>query len=136
MRSGRRIRHGLLLCALALAVLGMHHLALGPQPAGCHQPAPLSMTSHDGGSNAGVLVDAPSARPSGGPATDHGHDLLHMCLAVLNAAAWLLLLAVLWTAAGTIGQVAARPRSFVRRASRQLRPAGRPLLLSICVSRT
>jgi hypothetical protein len=117
------------MCALALAVLGMHHLALGPQQAGCHQPVAAS----PGG---GAHLDAPAARSSGGPATDNGHDLLHLCVAILNAAAWLLLLAVAWTAAGDTWQPAARSRSFVRRTWRRRRPAGRPLLLSICVLRT
>jgi hypothetical protein len=129
------MRHGLLLCALALAVLGMHHLALGPQQAGCHQPEPVA-TSPGGGANLGANLGAPAARPSGAPATDNGHDLLHLCVAILNAAAWLLLLAVAWTAAAGAGPPAARSRSFVRRTWRRRRPAGRSLLLSICVLRT
>src|SRR5881396_1438559 len=84
--AGIRMRRGLLLSALALAVLCMHHLALAPHPAGmaCHQTV-LAGTSWS------PDVDPPSALSADGPATGSGHDMLHPCLAVLGTAGWLLL---------------------------------------------
>jgi hypothetical protein len=120
MRPGvsMRIRQGLLLCALVLAVLGMHHLALAPDDAAprlCHQPA----------------------APSSGPAdsTGTGHDLMHPCLAILGASAWLFLFAWLSTAFGDGGLEAVRPRVLATRARRRRRSTGRSLLTSVCVLR-
>jgi hypothetical protein len=125
------MRRGLLLWALALAVLGMHHLALAPHPAGmaCHQPV-LAETQ------AGVLLDPPSAMSADEPAPGAGHDMLHVCLAVLNVAGWLLLLASLLMAVRRMSPPATnlRPR-VVRAAGWPLRPAGRSLLASVCVLR-
>jgi hypothetical protein len=112
-----RIQQGLLLCALVLAVLGMHHLVLAPDDAApqlCHQPA------------------APS---SGAPATDTGHDLMHPCLAILSAGAWLFLFAWLSTAFGDGGLKAVRPRVLATQARRRRRSTGRSLLTSVCVLR-
>lgn len=145
MGTGMRLRHGLLLCVLALAVLGMHHLALAPHTTSCHQPVPptTASASHMGGPSghasgvleAGMLTKPPSAHSAGGPATGTGHDLMHLCLAVLTAAGWLLLLTMLWTAVGEPERGTARLRLLATHAWRRRRTTGRSLLTSVCVLR-
>lgn len=146
VRSGAGIRIGrwTLLCTLALAVLGMHHLA--SQQMACHKPIPVSApTTHSHTPASGmsdltavvsaVVADAPSAQSSDGPASGASHDMMHLCLAILSATVWLLLLVLLSSAVGTENLVAARLRRFAGRAWRPLRPAGRSLLTSVCVLR-
>ena len=67
--------------------------------------------------------------------TGMGHDLLHLCLAVLGAAAGLLLLAWLLLAICTDAPMAGL-LLWVRRVRRPPGPAGRSLLTSLCVLRT
>ncbi|OLF09760.1 hypothetical protein BLA60_18445 [Actinophytocola xinjiangensis] len=122
MRSGAasRARQILLLCALALSVLGMHHVAAPSHAAG---PA---MTVE------AMTVEAPTVEP---PAGDHqpdtGHDLLHLCLVVLSAAVLLLVGWGLATTFPTGATRAGRPPAF----SRTRVVAGRSLLTSVCVLR-
>ncbi|PXY38136.1 hypothetical protein BA062_03480 [Prauserella flavalba] len=107
-----------LLCALALAVVAMHHVGSAPPAHG-----PESMPA----------VAAPAAHEH--PAPDHGsHDLFHLCLAVLAVVGGLLL------AAWFLGRV---PRAVppVRRAvplwagARAPPCSGRDILHLACVIR-
>jgi hypothetical protein len=108
----------LLLCALALGVVSMHHVALATSH---HEPC------HE--THATVT-------PAGPQAGSGGHDMLHPCLAVLHPAGGVLLLAWLLL---TVGSASHAPsvdlRPPVRRVWRLRRPAGRSLLTSVCVSR-
>jgi thiol-disulfide isomerase/thioredoxin len=137
MRSGlsRRTRQVLLLCALALSVIGMHHVPLSPH-------VTMSVEAHAGAmpeaeATSPVVVATPQARPAGGSGTGVGHDLLHMCLAVLYAAGGFLFLA--WLLASVTGGAPALKaglRPWSRRFWRPPRPAGRSLLTFVCVLRT
>ena len=108
----------LLPLALAFAVVGMHHVPSAPQ-------APTSQV---------MAVDTHGDDPVG----DHeapGHDLLHLCLVVLAAAAGVLLAWLLTpVTSGTPSPPSRRPG--VRTRSRRAPPAGRTLLTAVCVSRT
>ena len=127
--GGRQVRQLLLLCALALGVIGMHHLALTPHEtstATCHDRHVAIMLP------IAAPLDPPDARPAGEPSA--GHDLLHLCLAVLSAAGGFLLLGWLLLAVSSAFR-AAEPRTPVRRGRRLRRPAGRSLLTAVCVLR-
>lgn len=130
MRPGTalRARQVLLLCALTLSVLGMHHVALPPPGAG-HSTAAESMTSMTAPAMEGM---APVAQPSDDSGTGMGHDLLHLCLAVLGAAAVFLL--ATWLLA-TMGATRADPGGQRPPFPRAPRAAGRSLLASVCVLR-
>jgi hypothetical protein len=161
---GVRLPRSLLLCALTLAVLGMHHLALAPHSTGtaCHSagaptpqmsgadaPDPLASGVHGLGAvrpaalratargsatlGAGVLLGPSSASSADGPAS--GHDMLHLCLAVLGAVSWLFLLASLLAAVGGTSRPATGLRLRMVWAWRPRRPSGRSLLASVCVLR-
>lgn len=100
--STTRTVRWLLLCALAVGVIGMHHLGL---------------TGHHG--HDGPMVDVVVAMATGtetpeapetadccvtdpGPANHHGVELLlHLCLAMLAGAALLAALLVRWRGIGT-----------------------------------
>jgi Na+/H+-dicarboxylate symporter len=124
----RRTRQVLLLFALTLSVIGMHHVPMSPHctphaPTETHAPAQVAMST------------TAEAQPSCG-GTGMAHDLLHLCLAVLYAAGGLLLLA--WLLAAVGGGVPALAAGLVLAARRTWRPpgtAGRSLLTSICVLR-
>lgn len=101
----------LLPAILVMAVLGMHHLAGGPDhtgPAassGHHAPGPVvavagvdparagpavrCCSALSPGSSAGTVSEVPAHPPRDTAPADHGsgHDLLHMCLAILTALA-------------------------------------------------
>jgi hypothetical protein len=114
--TGARLRRWLLPLALTFSVLGMHHV-----PA---EPVEQVMTMAAHGSEPGAPVH-----------DDPGHDLLHLCLVVLAAAATLLLAWLLTPAtSGAPALVAHRPG--VRAQRRRAPPAGRALLTVVCVSRT
>jgi hypothetical protein len=128
---GRRTQRLLLLCALALSIIGMHHLALSSH---CPPQVTVLAGAHAGPPTATSLsAPAAEARPADDQPTDGtGHDmLLHLCLAVLCAAGGLLLLAWLSAAVGTSGVPtgAARSPPWVRH-------AWSLLLTSLCVMRT
>lgn len=116
-RSGTtsRVRRILLLCALTLSVLGMHHVAAPPQETG----------------HAAVVMESTVAAPADDPGHGPGHDLLHLCLVVLTAV--LLLAGRLRTATRStaVGSGTRRPPSFPRPPV----AAGRSLLTSVCVLR-
>ena len=110
VRVGTNVTQWLLLCVVLLGVVGMHHMATGHTPEQHHhatsqhsagdigsltdrpaQPVAVTtaMTSVDGG----CCVD--HARDATMPAPTHpagGHNLLHLCMAVIAAGAVLLLM--------------------------------------------
>jgi hypothetical protein len=140
MRSStaRRARQVLLLCALALSVIGMHQLVLAApgtphatMSAEAHTVAPpTAMTS-------GMApVAPPEVRPAGVPGSNKGHDLLHLCLAVLCATGGVLLLAWLLPVVSIGAPALADLRPWSRRVWRPPGTAGRSLLTSLCVLRT
>jgi hypothetical protein len=137
MRAGTatRIRQLLLLCALALAVVGMHHVVLAPHETmscGPHSPGGTHATHMAFGDQ----PPTPSVHTPGSPATG-GHDMLHLCLAVLGASGGLLLLLALLALAA--GGMVALPLGGLRlppgRARRPASTTGRSLLASVCVLR-
>ncbi|HEX8869550.1 MAG TPA: hypothetical protein VF821_28065 [Lentzea sp.] len=103
----RRLTQWVLLCALVLAVVGMHHVAAAETPHAGH-----SMSQQQ---------------------EPHEHDLLHLCLAVLVAAtvaltAWFLVRTAL-------PQLAALPSETPLSTPQRPPPGGRSLLTSLCVLR-
>ncbi len=109
----------LLLCALALAVVAMHHVPAGHDPVDSIAMS-ASATTH---------ADLPM------PGHDSGHAPLHECLAVLTAAVIILLLVTALLKYRAI-RVAVVRRCTVRRAARPPpAPAGRLLLAAHCVLR-
>jgi hypothetical protein len=132
MRSGTasRARQVLLLCALTLSVLGMHHVAPPSHGTGHSAMAEESMTMATAPATTSMT---PAAQPSGESGTGTGHNLLHLCLVVLCAAAVFLLATWLLATARATRAVPdnQRPPSFPRAPS----AAGRSLLASVCVLR-
>jgi hypothetical protein len=119
-------RQILLLCALTLSVLGMHHVALPP-----HETAHSVMAAESMATPA--MTDmSPAAQPSGDSGTGMGHDLLHLCLVVLCAAAVFLL--ATWLLA-TVRATRIDPGNQRRSFPQPPRVAGRALLASVCVLR-
>jgi hypothetical protein len=132
-----RVRQVFLLCALAIGIVGMHHLAASDDMAAAPPPTvvPMMSVSHDISSAvqafpSPAVVQHPSApMPS--------HDLMHLCLAVLWAVglALAVLWLLLWVSRGAL-------RSGVRSGPRQPRAPDRPpdrrgrtLLTSFCILR-
>ncbi|WP_051386297.1 hypothetical protein [Actinokineospora inagensis] len=99
-----------LLCAVLLGVVGMHH-----------------MTTSDPVMSVAVSVDGPSVDAD----AMAGHDLLHLCLAVLVAAVGLVVLWLLLVT-GSAAVPGTRSSRFVT--TPRAPPPGR-LLVSLCVSR-
>lgn len=128
MRSGTasRARQILLLCALTLSVLGMHHVTLPPHETGHSAMAEESMATP-------VMASMnPVAQPSADSGTGMAHDLLHLCLVVLCAAAVFLLTTWLLATVSTTRADPAHQRPPFPPAPRD---AGRSLLASVCVMR-
>jgi hypothetical protein len=113
------MRRWLLLCVLALAVIGMHHVASGTSGP-CPPETVISAAT------------TPQAYSAYEPTTCSGHDLLHLCLAVLGTAAGVLLA---WLLVAVGAAPAPRPRALAARSRRARRTAGRSLLTSVCVLR-
>ncbi|WP_460442286.1 DUF6153 family protein [Amycolatopsis stemonae] len=115
----------LLLCALALGVVAMHHV---PAEHGSMAPMPVSAAAHESLSMPGPQEPDRLSPP--------GHSPLHECLAVLTAVVVLLLVTVLL-------RRRPRPVALVRRPAGGRRvarppptaPAGRLLLAAHCVLR-
>ncbi len=123
MASGARSRtiQWILLCALFLGVVGMHHVNVSNGMSLAH--GSMSTSAHH-------------APPSEDPVPQPMHEMLHLCVAVLCAVVSLLLLVwlLLRTARPPTGHVlasAAWPRAPERLPPR----GGRDLLGSLCVSR-
>ena len=106
----RRLTQWVLLCALVFAVAGMHHVAAAESP----------HTGH-------AVSHQQEQQP-------HEHDLLHLCLAVLIAAAVVLLG---WFLVGTtLPQLAAARSEAPPSTPQRPPPGGRQLLTTLCVLRT
>jgi hypothetical protein len=104
----RRFTRWVLLCALVFSVVGMHHVAAAASPHAEHS------VSHE------------QQEP-------HEHDLLHLCLAVLVAAAVVL---TAWFLVRTaLPQLTARPRETPLSTPQRPPPGGRSLLTTLCVLR-
>ncbi|MFL6121527.1 hypothetical protein [Actinophytocola sp.] len=133
----RRTRQLLLMCALALSVIGMHHVPLSPH---CTPHVTMSAGTHAAGTAVSeTMIHAVAAAPDAQPNSDSGtgHDMLHLCLAVLWAAGGLLLLAWLLVAVGAGAPTpAATLLLWTRRVWRPPGTTGRSLLASLCVLRT
>jgi hypothetical protein len=117
----RAVTQWLLLCALLLGVVGMHHVAMSGEMA-----SGRDMTQ----------VTAHHQHSPEEPAPSPEHDVLHLCVAVLCAVVSMLLLA--WLLVRTTSQRTGRaPGSPAwSRAPGHPPPAGgRALLSSVCVLR-
>lgn len=118
-----KVQRVLLLFALALGVVAMHH---------------VGMADAAGGTAIHAMAD-PGPQAATGPG-DHDpggrHEILHLCLAVLGAAGALLLTVVLFLG------VSWRTTTFLRTTGsrgppgRARPPDGRSILTSLCVLRT
>lgn len=112
-------RRWLLLCVLAFALVGMHHM---PMTTPCEPQ--VAVASH--------AAEQPDSEPCHAP--EGGHDLLHLCLMVLGFVAGVALIWLLLAAGGVVGTLTHRLRTAGR--WRPPRFAGRSLLTAVCVSRT
>ncbi|MFJ8961864.1 hypothetical protein ACIRG5_20990 [Lentzea sp. NPDC102401] len=112
-----------LLCLLFLGVVGMHHVTAGADVPGGHAVMSLAAGSH--GEH---TPDEPEPAPS--------HDALHLCMAVLGAAASLLLLGwlLLRAARPATNEPTATP-PWPRTPDGPPPLGGRGLLSSLCVLR-
>lgn len=122
--TGKRVRQGLLLCALALAVLGMHHVAFGQ-----HE------TPSDGTHTAVMATSTDPAQPSHDSRSDTGHELMHLCLAVLSVTGGLLLTWLLMTVRTPARSAPGRVHPPAWHPWRLPATVGRSLLASVCVLR-
>ncbi|SDO58184.1 hypothetical protein SAMN05421507_10330 [Lentzea jiangxiensis] len=117
---GRTIQW-ILLCALFLGVVGMHHVNVSndvPSPHGT-----VSTSTH-------------GAHHPGDPAPEPTHDVLHLCVAVLTAVASLVLLAsLLLLTARRLVPVRVQATGVRPRAPDRPPRGGRDLLGSLCVLR-
>ncbi|TDD69934.1 hypothetical protein E1262_11225 [Jiangella aurantiaca] len=129
--------------AVAVLVLGivvMHHVAR-PEHDGSGGPgssamvdSPTAAVGHAEGADVSAASDSGVAD---GDAPSAGHGLLHLCLAVLTAAAvlvvgWLLLARRPWLPMSSFVAFRARPKP----SRAPPRPHGSALLMSLCVIRT
>ncbi|MFJ8961786.1 hypothetical protein ACIRG5_20600 [Lentzea sp. NPDC102401] len=106
----RRLTQWVLLCALVFSVVGMHHVATAETP---HADHTMSHQQE--------------------PEQPHEHDLLHLCLAVLVAAAVVLLGWFLVRTA--LPRLAALPAEPPLSTPQHPPPGGRQLLTTLCVLR-
>jgi hypothetical protein len=128
---------------LVLGILVMHHIARPSHDApAAHDSSVVQLQAADHGTNAD-MVGVADTRPGfagtavGDDAPPTGHDLLHLCLAVMTTAVvllvgWLLLSRRVWTMISPVlvfraGPVLARPPP---------RPRGSVLLVFLCMMRT
>lgn len=111
--TGLRLRKWLLLGMLAFALVGMHHVPAAP--CGSH----VAVAAH-------ASTDTQECH-----APEGGHDLLHLCLMVL-AFAVTFLLGWLFLGVDTAPERRRVPLGWWRPPG----PAGRSLLMSVCVLRT
>ena len=128
--TGTRLRQVLLLCALALAVIGMHQLAFAhdPSPGNAHEVVAMPSAMD-------VSAPAHSSTPDDG-GSDPVHDLMHLCLVVLCATGGFLLLAWLSRAIDGPAHTPHAVRGLLAATLwRPPRLAGRSLLSSVCLLR-
>lgn len=124
----------LLLCVLAFAVLGMHHTPFLTAHAAMADDSPAAAAMPEAPSSVSGMLEPPSA---GDPAPGAGHDLMHLCLAVLLAATGLVLLAS-WLVTTLSARTHVRrigARSSTHPGNRSPPRAGRSLLTSVCILR-
>jgi beta-lactamase regulating signal transducer with metallopeptidase domain len=132
-----RVRQVFLLCALAIGIVGMHHLTAGHDMAGAPSPTVVVMMSVSPDMSSAVQTFPSPAAAQNPNAPMPSHDVMHLCLAVLwaigiaIAVLWLLL----WVSRGAL-------RSGVPSGLRQTRAPDRPpdrrgrtLLTSFCILR-
>ncbi|QFU89684.1 hypothetical protein YIM_22530 [Amycolatopsis sp. YIM 10] len=129
-----RARQFLLLCALAFAVVGMHHLLTAPSShhGSSHETAAMAPAVHD---TAAAGEQRHGEQSPGSPAGSH--EMLHLCLAVLGGLGLgLLFLAAFWLRTGF--RKPAPERCPTRASWAKWRPpdrSGRSLLTTLCVHR-
>lgn len=128
---------------LVLGILVMHHVArTGHDALAVHEWSVVQPQGADHGLDAD-LAGVADTRPGyagiavGNDAPPTGHDLLHLCLAAMTAAAvllvgWLLLTRRVWTMIPPV--LVFRTRPVLARPPP--RPRGSVLLVSLCVMRT
>jgi hypothetical protein len=128
-----KLQQVLLLCALAVGVVAMHHVGMANA---------ASVTTMHAMSEAGPQVAAPQPAAGSGehdPGMPDGlHDILHLCLAVLCAAAALLLTVVVFLSTSWFTARYARATTLRGPPVRGRPPdrGGRSILTSLCVLRT
>ncbi|MGW5739877.1 DUF6153 family protein [Amycolatopsis sp. NPDC003861] len=121
-----KLQQVLLLCALAVGVVAMHHVGMA-SAAGATTMHAMAAPGPQ------VLAAAPDSNPG---EHDPGlHDVLHLCLAVLCAAGALLLAVALFLAVSWCTTTFSRTPDARGSPSRG-RPPGRSVLISLCISRT
>ena len=126
-----KVRQVMLLCALALCVVAMHHVSMTKNPANtaamdAMPTAQLELPTATGGGTGEHQPGMP----------DGAHDLLHLCMAVVGAAVALFL--------ALLALSRSRPAELPAPASPRGSPApgrppdrrGRLILTSLCVLRT
>ncbi|SMD25532.1 DUF6153 family protein [Lentzea albidocapillata] len=121
MGAHSRTTQWVLLCALFLGVVGMHHVNVSNDMSPTH--GSISTSAHH-------------APPSEDPAPQPTHEMLHLCVAVLCAVVSLLLLVwlLLRAARPITGRVFASA-PWPRAPNRPPPRGGRDLLSSLCVLR-
>jgi hypothetical protein len=121
----------LLLCALALCVVAMHHVSMARSPEGASVMHAMPTAQVE----AAAVVDTGSGEHHPGM-PDGAHNLLHLCLAVVSAAVALFLaLAALGRSRPVEVAVPASPRGSPY-PERPPDRRGRLILTSLCVLRT
>jgi hypothetical protein len=134
-----RVQQVFLLCALALGIVGMHHLAISDDMMRGAVPtvasAALTSASHDMPGYVETLPSQPVGQHPTAPMPSH--DLMHLCLAVMCAVGfalaglWLLLrVARSATPSGSL-MIPRRARAPDRPPDRR----GRLLLITFCILR-
>lgn len=126
-----RLQRGLLLCALALGVVGMHQLVTTDAMPGMAMPVMSSSPAMDMGDVTTVTAIAAEDHQHGGQGVVH--DLMHLCLAVLCAAGAALL--AFWLIRRCLAVVSPSSRAVARAPDRPPKAGGRLLLASVCVLR-
>jgi Family of unknown function (DUF6153) len=128
-----KVQRVLLLCALAVGVVAMHHVGMATAAGGTAMHA-MSVSAPQ-------VVTAPPETGSGehDPGMPGGlHDILHLCLAVLCAAGALLLAVAVFLGVSWFTTTFSRSTGSGGSPSRGRPPdsGGRRILTSLCVLRT
>ena len=130
-----KLQQVILLCALAVCVVAMHHFSVASGIPGAAEVTASHAMSDVGPEMAAPVVSSGEHDPGmpGGM-----HDMLHLCLAVLCAAAALLLALTAFLGLSWFTTTFA-PSPRLRGSPRRGRPpdrGGRSILTSLCVLRT
>lgn len=141
MRIGRLAARVMAVAVLVLGLVVMHHVArAGTDGASSHESPTMAADANETiehAMGANVVAGDLAADTEHGDASSAGHDLLHLCLAVVSAAAvlvvgWLLLVRRPWLPTSSFVAFRARPKP----SRAPPRPHGSALLMSLCVMRT